>query len=186
MPPVYGTGVGEIVVEEILDMAPATQVMEGQDLEQIGVKTTTRPVVRLRPVQMKNFRIDPVATTIESAHGVAIEEFVPAHSVKQLQESGVYKDCYVGTAATDHDLEPDPQLDVVPYEDKVRLMKYYGLVPRHLLKKANEPELEEDEVLVSLGDEESEDDGESFWVEAVVVIANQGVVLKAEESPFID
>ena len=184
---VYGTGVAEVVLEEVKEMAPATEPAMGGEVDLVGVRIVDRPVVKMKPIQMKNFRIDPVATCIESAHGVAIDEFVPSHYVQQLQESGVYKDCYVGTAAQDQDIEPNNELDVVPYEDKVRLLKYFGLVPRHLLKKAQEGDLAEDEEVVDLlapAEGEDEDD-DSYWVEAIVVIANEGVLLKAEESPYM-
>ena len=182
---VYGTGVGEICLEEIEDMAPSTEPIMGGQLEAVGTRTKPKTLVKLKPVQMKNFRIDPVATCIEEAHGCAVQEFVPAHYVQNLQEKGIYKDAYVGSAAQDEDLEPNPELDTVPYHDKVQLIKYYGLVPRHLLEKANmtPEEIAEDEVIVQLT--EPDESSESYWVEAVVVIANEGVVLKAEESPYM-
>ena len=195
---VYGTGVAEVVLEEEKHHAPATRpVMDGQ-LEAVGVNVTDRTVVRMRPIQIKNFLIDPVARSVESAHGVAIDEFVPAHSVRQLQEQGVYRDVFVGSAAQDEDIEPNRELDTYPFEDKVRLLKYYGLVPRHLLElaqkgppQADGPELPDQEAnnnVVSLEDalpETDEDSGESYWVEACVVVANGGVLLKAEENPFM-
>ena len=180
---IYGTGAAELVLENVKEMSPGTEPAMDGTIELIGVNVKERPVVRMKPIQMKNFRIDPVATSVDSAHGVAIEEFVPAHSVQQLQESGVYKDCYVGSAAQDHDLEPNPEIDTVPYEDKVKLLKYFGLVPRHLLEKANTEE--DEEVVDLLIPEDQEESNESFWIEAVVVIANDGVLLKAEENPYM-
>jgi len=186
---VYGTGIAEVVLEDTLEMTPGTEpVMDGQ-MEAVGVNIKERPVVRMRPIQAKNFLIDPVATCIESAHGVAIDEFVPAHSIRELQDKGVYNDVFVGSAAQDEDIEPNRELDTYPYEDKVRLLKYYGLVPRHLLTKAQAGDESTDDTnvvsLESLSDEESADDGQSFWVEAIVVVANEGVILKAEENPFM-
>lgn len=182
---VYGTGVAEVVLEEINEMVPATEpAMDGQ-VELVGVRTKKRTVVKMKPIQMKNFRIDPVATCVNSAHGVATDEFVPAHYVTQMQEQGVYKDCYVGPASQDDDIEPNPEIGNVG-DDKVRLLKYYGLVPRHLMDKANGSEsdnLEDISEVVELYPEDKEDD--SYWVEAIVVIANQGVLLKAEENPYM-
>jgi len=88
---VYGTGIGEIVLEKKKEMVPATEpVMDGA-MTAVGVNVRDRTVVKLRPVQPQNFLIDPVATDIESAVGVAIDEFVSTHMVEQLQEEGVYK-----------------------------------------------------------------------------------------------
>lgn len=183
---VYGTGVAEITLDEIKDMRPAVENAPG-GLEMVGTRTFKRPAVNLRPVQMKNFLIDPVATCVQSAHGVAIDEFVPMHYVEQLQENGTFKKCTVGVAAQDTDIEPDPELDSVPYDDKVRLLKYYGLVPRHLLEKAQRPEEDEDADIAEYEEEVRlvDDEDESYYVEAVVVIANEENVLKCEENSYM-
>ena len=76
---VFGTGIGEIVIEEMKEMAPATQPVMGGDLQAVGVNITERVVVKLKPVLPQNFLIDPVATSVEDAMGVAIDEFVSRH-----------------------------------------------------------------------------------------------------------
>ena len=183
---VFGTGVAEVVLEEVKEMAPATQpIMDGQ-LQAVGVNVTDRTVVKLRPVMPQNFLIDPVATTIEDAVGVAVDEFVSRHKVQQLQEEGVYRDVYVGQAASDYDLEPDQ--DLTSYdEDKVRLTKYYGLVPRYLLEIGEkEAMLNDDEDIADIEVEEPEkDEDASYYVEAIVVVANGGILLKAEANPYM-
>ena len=164
---VFGTGVGEITLEEIKEMAPATQpIMDGQ-LTAVGVNITDRVVVKLKPVLPQNFLIDPVATSVDDAMGVAIDEFVSKHSVEILQEQGVYNEAPIESAAPDADLEPDQDLTIYN-DDKVRLTKYYGLVPRELLE-AEGVDVEED----------------SKYVEAIVVIANGGTLLKAEANPYM-
>ena len=164
---VFGTGIGEIVLEEIKEMAPATEPIMGGELTAVGVNITDRVVVKLKPVLPQNFLIDPVATSVEDAMGVAIDEFVSSHSVELLQEQGVYNDVYVGTAAPDADLEPDQDLTMYG-DEKVRLTKYYGLVPSELLKS-----------------EGVDVETDSMYVEAVVVVANGGVLLKAEVNPYM-
>ena len=177
---VFGTGIAEIVLEEEKEMKPATQPVMGGELTAVGVNIEDRTCVKLRPVMPQNFLIDPVATDIDSALGCAVDEFVSAHSVEQLQESGVYRDVDIQLASPDFNIEPDQDLTRFD-EDKVRLTKYYGLVPRHLLDKAMEEkdaELEEEVVTF-------EDEDESYYVEAVVVIANGGVLLKASKNPYM-
>ena len=164
---VFGTGIGEITLEEIKEMAPATQpIMDGQ-LTAVGVNITDRVVVKLKPVLPQNFLIDPVATSVDDAMGVAIDEFVSKHSVEILQEQGVYNDVFIESAAPDSDLEPDQDLTIYN-DDKVRLTKYYGLVPRELLENEG-VDVEED----------------TKYVEAIVVIANGGTLLKAEANPYM-
>ena len=178
---VFGTGIAEVVLEEEKEMAPASQPVMGGELQAVGVTIRDRTCVKLRPVMPQNFLIDPVATDIDSALGCAIDEFVSSHSVEQLQESGVYRDVDISSSATpDFDIEPDQ--DLTRYDDdKVRLTKYYGLVPRHLLVKAMADEDSEEESFVEL----DEDADSSYYVEAVVVIANGGTLLKATENPYM-
>ena len=174
---VFGVGIGEVVIEEMKEMVPATQPIMGGDLQAVGVNITERVKVKLKPVMPQNFLIDPVATSIEEAMGVAIDEFVSLHQVELLQEQGVYRDVYVGTAPPDSELEPDQDITVYS-DDKVRLTKYYGLVPRELLENATTDEFEEEVELI-------ESKSKSKYVEAVVVIANGGVLLKAEANPYM-
>ena len=179
---VFGTGIAEIVLEEEKEMAPATQPVMGGELQAIGVNVRDRTCVKLKPVMPQNFLIDPVATDIDSALGCAVDEFVSSHSVEMLQESGVYRDVDIVSATPDFDIEPDQ--DLTRYdEDKVRLTKYYGLVPRHLLEKAMKEDEAEDAEVVDFEDADKKDD--SFYVEAVVVIANGGTLLKATENPYM-
>ena len=177
---VFGTGIAEVVLEEEKEMAPATQPVMGGELQAVGVSIKDRTCVKLRPVMPQNFLIDPVATDINSALGCAVDEFVSSHLVEQLQESGVYRDEHLSIASSDFDLEPDQDLTTFA-EDKVRLTKYYGLVPTHLLKAAMEdPEAVDEEVV-----EFSEEEEESYYTEAMVVIANGGILLKAEKNPYM-
>ena len=170
---VFGTGIGEIVLDEVKELTPATQPIMGGEMQAVGVMEKPRTVCKLRPVLPQNFLIDPVATSIEEALGVAIDEFVPTHQVEIAQQQGIYRDVDIGSPATDVDLEPDQ--DITIYEDdKVRLTKYYGLVPADLLYK---------EVYGEDVDEIPE--AEELYVEAIVVIANGGVLLKAEENPYM-
>ncbi len=174
---VFGVGIGEVVIEEMKEMVPATQPIMGGDLQAVGVNITERVKVKLKPVMPQNFLIDPVATSIEEAMGVAIDEFVSLHQVELLQEQGVYRDVYVGTAPPDSELEPDQDITVYS-DDKVRLTKYYGLVPRELLENSSMNEDEEEVELI-------ESKSKSKYVEAVVVVANGGVLLKAEANPYM-
>lgn len=172
---VFGTGIAEITLEEVKDMRPASRpTMDGQ-LQEVGVEMADRTVCKMRSVLPQNFLIDPVATSVDDALGVAIDEFVSVHQVEVLQEKGVYKNVPFNFAYPDIDLDADHELTTQP-TDKVRLTKYYGLVPRYLLEK--------DDLYEEVEELEDEED-DSFYVEAIVVVANGGTLLKAEKNPYM-
>lgn len=181
---VFGTGIAELVLEEEKEMKPATRPAMGGDLTAVGVETRDRFIVKIKPILPQNFLIDPVATSIDEALGVAIDEFVPKHQVEQLISSGVYNNVAIDTYIEDTDLEPDQELTVYS-DDKVRLTKYYGLIPQYLF---DEYFSEEDEEVVELVEEENEEgmlQGNEEYIEVVAVIANGGQLLKLEANPYM-
>jgi len=176
MAEIYGTGIGEIVVVTDKTFEPATQQIPGQQQAAIGVVEKDRIGVRIIPVNPKNFLFDPNGTSIEDCLGVAIEKYVSIHKIVKGQEDGIYKKVDIGTSPEDDRLEPTQE--VVQYrDDKVKLLTYYGLVPKELLSGKEE--------VVELFPEESVQDEYDNLVEAIVVIANDGILLKAEESPYM-
>ena len=179
---IYGTGIGELVIEEVKEMKPATQpIMEGA-MQAVGVTIEDRIIVKLNPILPQNFLIDPVATTIEEALGVIVDQYVPTHQVEMLIDNGTYRDVEIGTAYSDQSLEVDQELLDYP-DDKVRLTKYYGLVPRELFEAAIAEELGEDDEMVDLSEEDDEE-SKSPYIEVIVVLGN-GELLKVEENPYM-
>ena len=179
MAEIYGTGIGEIVVKSEYQYSPATQAIPGmQGVAAIGVNETERVCVKLKPVNPKNFLIDPNAETIDDAMGVAIEKYVSIHKVVEGIEKGIYKKVDITTMPSDDALEATQDARKFD-DDKVKLLTYYGLVPREYLEGTDDEEFEE------LFPEGSAADEHSNLVEAVVVIANDSVLLKAEPNPYM-
>ena len=179
MAEIYGTGIGEILVKEVTAFRPATKPIPGvAGTAAIGVEEYTRISVPLKPVNPRNFLIDPNADSIEDALGVAIEKYVSIHKVVQNMENGTYKKVDIGSDYGTQELEPT-QDETQYQDDKVKLLTYYGLVPREYLEEGEEKEYEE------LFPEGSEADEYCNLVEAIVVIANDGILLKAEASPYM-
>ncbi len=181
MAEIYGTGIGEIIVKSEKEYAPATQAIPGVvGQAAIGVSEKDRTSVKLVPVNPKNFLVDPNATSLDDAMGCAIEKFVSVHKVVEGMESGIYRKIDLGLDAPDDDLEPTD--DLTNYlEGKVRLLTYYGLVPREYLEQ-----LEDDgKEVADLFPEDSLSDDYSDLVEAIIVIANGSKLLKAEENPYM-
>ena len=176
---VFGTGIGEIVVQEKTRRVPSTQpAMDGQ-VATFGVIETKEVSCTVRPVLPQNFLIDPTASSIEEALGVAIDEYVPMHQVQQLIEEGVYDDVEIMESSTHSFLEAQDDIDDYD-EDRVRLTKYYGLIPRSMLEAYL---YDEDEEEVSLSETMTENG--SNYVEVVAVIANGANILKLEENPYM-
>ena len=168
---IYGTGIGELIVKQKKSLAPATQPTAQPGLAMIGVNTNYRVSVDLKPINPRNFLIDPNATTIDDAMGCAIEEYVGRHAVIKGMEDGVYKKVDLGDASLDTDLEPTQDLTYYQ-QDKVLLLRYYGLVPKKLLDNPEDTTVADEELY-------------SEMVEALIVIANGEVLLKSEENPFM-
>ena len=180
MAEIYGTGIGEIVVKTEKVYVPSTQPIPGQmGQAAIGVMEKDRIAVKIVPVNPKNFLFDPNGTSIDDCMGVAIEKFVSIHKIVKGQEDGIYRKVKIGTDSEDNDLEPTQELSQYQ-DDKVRLLTYYGLVPREYLEQ-----LEDEAEVEDLFPEDSVQDEYSDLVEAIIVIANEGVLLKAEKNPYM-
>jgi hypothetical protein len=181
MAEIYGTGIGEIIVKTEKIFEPATQAIPGQmGQAAIGVVEKSRTAVKLMPVNPKNFLFDPNGTAVDDCMGVAVEKYVGIHKIVEGIEKGIYRKVNIQPAAEDTDLEPTQELS--QYRDeKVRLLTYYGLVPREYLEQLEN----EDGEVADLFPDDSAADDYSDMVEAIVVIANEGLLLKAEASPYM-
>jgi len=180
MAEIYGTGIGELVVKQEKEFIPATQPIPGQiGQAAIGVIERDRVAVKINPVNPKNFLFDPNGTSIEDCMGVAIEKYVSIHKIVQGMAAGIYRKAEIGTDALDDALEPTQEATNFQ-DDKVKVLTYYGLVPREYLQK-----IEEAEGVVNLFGEGSENEDYEDMVEAIVVIANDSVLLKADENPYM-
>jgi len=181
MAEIYGTGIGEITVSSYTEYKPATQAMPNiQGMAAIGVSSSERTCVKLKPINPKNFLIDPNADSIDEAMGCAIEQYVSIHKIVEGMEKGIYKKVDIQTSGEDSDLEPTQELSYYQ-NDKVKIVRYYGLVPREYLNALKGDDTDE----VDLFPEDSVADEYCDLVEAIIVIANDSQLLKAEESPYM-
>jgi hypothetical protein len=179
MAEIYGTGIGEIIVKTEKEYIPATQAIPGvAGAAAIGVQEKDRIAVKIKPVNPKNFLIDPNADSVDDALGVAIEKYVSIHKVVAGIESGIYKKVDITPQYDDSSLEATQDLRNFE-DDKVKLLTYYGLVPKEYLTEGEEEEYEE------IFSEGSVADEHCNLVEAIVVIANDSVLLKAEANPYM-
>ena len=179
MAEIYGTGIGELIIKTEKQYTPATQAIPGvQGQAAIGIEETERISVKLVPVNPKNFIVDPNATSLDDSMGCAIEKFVSVHKIVQGMEEGIYRKVNLGLSSSDDDLEVTEE-DTIYQEGKVKLLTYYGLVPKEYLPEFSSKDM------VDLFPEDSVADDYADLVEAIVVIGNDGQLLKAEANPYM-
>jgi hypothetical protein len=177
----YGTGIGEITVDEKTVMSPSTQPIPGTAMAAIGVTEQKKFMVQLHPINPRNFLIDPNARDVESSLGVAIEEYVAYHKIVQGMVDGTYRKVGITPSYNDMDLEPVQEMSP-KQDDKVRVIRYYGLVPKEYLEELQKKDGEE---IVDLFPEGSMAEDYQDMVEAIVIIADDQWLLKAEENPYM-
>jgi hypothetical protein len=177
---IFGLGIAEIQVKSVMELTPATQPMPGGAGAAIGVLEKEKVTVPVKSIHPRNFLWDPNADNIDDALGVAIEEYTSIHKIVKGMEDGIYRKVDIGPEYSDNSLEPT-QLDELYMDGKVRVLRYYGLVPRRLLE---ELEKEGGEVAELFPGDSSAKQYQDL-VEAVVVIGNNQYLLKAEESPYM-
>ena len=169
---IYGTGIGKVLVQDKIEIVASEQPVPGT----MTTITETREVpyvcVKLESVSPKEFVIDPTATTIDEALGVAQIVIKPRYIITKGMKDGIYNDMPLGNFDK-ADFGFDDELSNVNNEDdKVKIVEYWGLVPKRFLKKNAS----------SIDNFNYEDDE---LVEAVVTIANDSAVLRAAENPYM-
>lgn len=181
MAEIYGTGIGEIVVKEEIEYVPSTQAIPGvQGQAAIGVQEKPRTAVKIVPVNPKNFLFDPNGTSIEECMGIAIEKYVSMHKIVKGMEDGIYRKVDIGPMYSEDSLEATQESTQFK-DDKVKVLTYYGLVPREYLEQLEN----EGEEVVDLFPEDSTADDYADLVEAIIVIGNDSLLLKAEANPYM-
>jgi len=169
---IYGTGIAKIITEERIEKKPVELPVE-------GTLTTVREIhevatidVRIDPISPKEFLIDPSANSINEALGVAHEVYKPRYVVTDGMDNGVYRKVDVEANSDFVKIGFDSEYsNANDASDQIKITEYWGKVPRKFLNK-----------------KEATDDfeyDEHELVEAVVTIANDRHVLRAEENPFM-
>lgn len=165
----YGTGIGKVMTGRV-----ATGPLTGKFK------------VWLEPIAPAQFVIDPAARNIDEALGCAHEIAIPRHKVLAKQRSKVYYNTSVGVWSGENELFDSSGNQFskdVNRSETVFITEYHGLVPKKFTKGNYNPgKAPEDTIKDEHGNSMPEADGE--LTEAIVTIANKGVLLKDVENPF--
>jgi len=168
---IYGTGIGKIITEENIKSRPVETPVEGTLTSIRQIENYISVDVRVEAVSPKEFLIDPVAKNINQALGVAHEVYKPRYVLNEGIANGIYFNIEVPADVDEVDFGYDPEIDH-DAGDQIKITEYWGKVPKKFLNKNEDNsadfEYDEDEL-----------------VEAVVTIANDAYVLRAEENPFM-
>jgi len=168
---VYGTGIAKIITEEKIERRPVEVPVEGTLTTARQIEDYVSVDVKVEAVSPKEFIIDPSANTINEALGVAHEVYKPRYVLSEGMDKGIYREVDI-TADTDVvQVGYDPEYIQKDASDQIKICEYWGKVPRKFLNSkidTDDFEYDEDEL-----------------VEAVVTLANDSHILRAEENPFM-
>ena len=170
---IYGTGIAKISVDEEAGKKLGESAIPDTLTTDTVVYEEDMTTVRIDPLTPKEFAIDPSATSIDEALGVAQVVIKPKYEIIEGMRDGIYEDKPIGSydkADLGFDEENDSRSDD---DDKVKITEYWGRVPKKYLNGGQG----------SLDDQFDYDEDE--LVEAVVIIANDYAVLKATENPYL-
>lgn len=177
---IFGTGILEMYVEHGSYQFPQQRPSTNQPgVNQVGVAARDKVKVCWRAVQPNNFVIDPNSATINDSLGVAIEEYVSRHVVDRGMADGTYRTNPLpmgGSSTTSPNVEVDRDL-TVHTDDRVKLTRYFGLVPRELVYPSA--------ATADLGVNAKTDTKPNEYVEVVVVVMDDNYLLKLEENPWM-
>ena len=177
---IYGTGIGEVTVKKVKQYVPMTVPVNPTE-NAYGAGEKERISVQISPINPKNFLFDPNGVDVDDCMGVAVEKYISLHKIAEGIASGKYREVDISSLYEDDSLEPTQE--AANFENtKVKLLTYYGLVPREYLTVDGE---EVEELNEDSGVTESELEDYSDMVEAIIVIASGSILLKAEESPYM-
>ena len=186
---IFGTMIAKVNVFVGMDQKPT------RDKGTFELKSSNkkRVFVSIESIRPDEFIPDPVGKTIQQMEGCAQRVQRTMHYVLERIEEGAFrKDALTMLSSTrrlknsDIDQE-DPQSINTTYESQqVDLIEYHGKVPAKYLLDVEEdtPNSPLDTALRAGSRDVKESSGNGPMVEAIVTIANSGVLLRAMVNPF--
>ena len=169
---IFGTGIAKINVDEEQIKTPKESPIPDTYTTDTVVYEEDMTTVRIDSLTPKEFVIDPSATTIDEALGVAQVVIKPKYEIIEGIRNGIYEDKPIGSYDKVDLGFNEENGSISSDDDKVKITEYWGRVPKKFLDGQS-------------GMSEQFDYDEDELVEAVVVIANDYTVLKASENPYL-
>jgi len=186
---IFGTGVVKVSTHVAHDMKPKRNEKTLR-VEQQGKERVFVTVESIRPDE---FIPDPAGKNIPDMLGAAHKFVKPLHSILEKIEAKTYRKDALALLSPqqrvdngDIDQSIDPQSMVSDTDsDQVTVLEYHGKVPLKLLNDMQEDRTELDMLLSQNASELPAENLDGELVEAIVTIANEGVLLRAMANPFV-
>ena len=169
---IFGTGIAKINVDEEQIKTPKESPIPDTYTTDTVVYEEDMTTVRIDSLTPKEFVIDPSATTIDEALGVAQVVIKPKYEIIEGIKNGIYEDKPIGSYDKAYLGFDEENGSLASDDDRVKITEYWGRVPKKFLDGQS-------------GMSEEFDYDEDELVEAVVVIANDYTVLRASENPYL-
>lgn len=187
---IFGTGIVKVSTE----VRRAEKPERNKQTQALEVGGRDRVFVTIDSIRPDEFIPDPAGRTIQEMLACAHEVDKPMHSVLEKIEQGTYREdalpfLYPQQSTEQNKVDvDDPEGMMSPSDgDTVRIIEWHGKVPLYLLQDALGAG-REDNVLDQLLAQDSEQEpkyGDGPLVEAIVTVANEGVLLRAMVNPFV-
>lgn len=186
---IFGTMVAKVntilATEQKPKRDPVTYELKAQSKKQVNVT-----IESIRPDE---FIPDPVGKNTEQMLGMAHRVQRTMHYVMEKCERGVYDPKAIAQVFptrrlknSDVDLEDPMSVNTTYESEQVDIIEYHGKVPARFLFDVQEARTVADELLkLDLADIAREGRGNGPMVEAIVTIANNGVLLRAIPNPYV-
>lgn len=177
----YGTMFAKIVMMD----DRITEFKRNSRGELVPVKTG-QVYFGVEPLDPTEVVVDPSGRHVDEMLGLAHEVMRPRSAVQRLQNNGTYLRKMIGPFDPDDDkgITRGDLEQSVRGEDTVLITEYHGLVPARMMPTKVDKDGDTNALDAVIDRKIESDEGDGPLVEAIVTIANKGVLLRAIKNPF--
>lgn len=185
---IFGTGIVKIDVQ----VRQYEKPVRNERTMALEASPEERVVVCVESIRPDDFIPDPSGRTIGEMLGCAHRIKKPLHAILEKIEAGVYLRSALPLLSGSPRLQSGAEADAAAPDvsssptntDEVDVIEYHGKVPLRMLNDLQDTQSLLDEMLkADLKDRP--DHGDGPLVEAIITIANEGILLRAMVNPFV-
>lgn len=178
---IFGTG----IIKVNTDVATFASPARDPETNALIRKEEERAIVELQSYRPDQVIPDPAGVRIKDMCGIALEHTVPAHSILEKIESGIYRadaKRYLGGSTMNRREGGSIVEDrVQPGDTEVStVIEYHGKVPAKFLNKLTSAKSELDSII-----EVEAEISDTTMVEAIVTYSDDSTLLRAIPTPFV-